>query len=408
MNIDTIDFFYASMPEITLEADGSQDALLVRVTADGIVGWGECEASPLTSIAAFVTPRSHGVCQPVSASVIGERLDGPDDIARITQLVARNSMDLLQAQHTWSGIEIALWDLLGKVRDQPVWQLLGYTHNYPKLPYASMLMGDTPQDTLDRARHARSNGFMAVKFGWGNYGTGSVSDDADHVAAAREGLGAEAQLLIDAGQIWGDDLEAAAARLEALEKAKATWLEEPFLPHAYVAHAALAERAQTVGIAAGESAHTMHMATNLIEYGGVSFIQVDAARIGGIGPSKAVADHAVAHGVTYVNHTFTSHLALSASLQPYAGLADHRLCEYPVEPKQLALDLSANHIHPDENGEIRAPDAPGLGIEVSLDGVAPYLRSVEIRIDDVPLFISTTLQDTPGLQNRVGRALTQG
>ena len=73
MRVDSVDFFYASMPEVTLEADGSQDALLVRVTGDdGSIGWGECEASPLTSIAAFVTPRSHGVCQPISASVIGQ------------------------------------------------------------------------------------------------------------------------------------------------------------------------------------------------------------------------------------------------------------------------------------------------------------------------------------------------
>lgn len=408
MRIDTVDLFYASMPEITLEADGSQDALLVRVTADGYVGWGECEASPLTSIAAFVTPRSHGVCQPVSASVLGERLDGPADIARISQLVARNSMDLLQAAHTWSGIEIALWDLLGKAKEEPVWRLLGYTQSAPKLPYASMLMGDTPQDTFERARSARSNGFRAVKFGWGSYGTGSVADDADHVAAAREGLGDDAQLLIDAGQIWGDDLEAAAARLVALESAHATWLEEPFLPHAYVAHAELARRASTVGIAGGEGAHTVHMATNLIDYGGVSFIQVDAARIGGIGAAKAVADHAVARGVTYVNHTFTSHLALSASLQPFAGLTEHRICEYPVEPKQVALDLSANHITLDANGEVRAPDAPGLGVEVSLAGLEPYLRSVEIRIDNEPFFLSGTPHDEPGLQNRVGQTLSQG
>lgn len=388
MNIDSVDFFYASMPEVTLEADGSQDALLVRVTAEGHIGWGECEASPLTSIAAFVTPRSHGVCQPVAASVIGERIDGPADILRIARNVGRNSMDLLQAGHTWSGIEIALWDLLGKAKEEPVWQLLGYERSYAKLPYASMLMGDTPQGTLDRARLARANGFRAVKFGWGSYGTGSAADDADHVAAAREGLGDDAQLLIDAGQIWGDDVEAAVARLDALEKAHATWLEEPFFPHAYVAHAALASRARTVGIAGGEGAHTVHMATNLIDYGGLRFIQVDAARIGGIGPSKAVADHAVRHGVTYVNHTFTSHLALSASMQPYAGLADHRICEYPVEPKPVALAISSNHILLDDNGEVRAPDAPGLGIDVDLAGLVPYLRHVEISIDHERVYTS--------------------
>ncbi len=388
MNIDAVDFFYASMPQVTLEADGSQDALLVRVAAGGHVGWGECEASPLTSIAAFVAPRSHGVCQPVSASVLGERLDGPEDIARLGRLVARNSMDLLQAAHTWSGIEIALWDLLGRIRQEPVWRLLGYAASHAKVPYASMLFGDTPQATLELARAARGRGFRAVKFGWGSYGTGSAADDADHTAAAREGLGADALLLVDAGQIWDDDVELAAERLPALIDAGATWLEEPFVPHAYAAHAALAHRSGSVAIAGGEGAHTVHMATNLIDFGGVRYIQVDAPRIGGIGPSRLVAEHAVARGVTYVNHTFTSHLALSASLQPYAGLEEHRICEYPADPKQVALDLSVNHLLPDANGEIRAPDAPGLGIEVDLAGLAPYLRTVEIRVDGTTLFRS--------------------
>lgn len=399
MIIDSVEFFYAAMPEITLEADGSQDALLVRVTADGHVGWGECEASPLTSIAAFVTPRSHGVCRPVSDSVLGERLDGPADIARLSSLVERNSMDLLQAAHTWSGIEIALWDLLGQAREEPVWRLLGYRENHAKLPYASMLMGDTPQLTLDRARAIRERGFRAVKFGWGAYGTGSAADDADHVAAAREGLGADGTLLIDAGQIWGDDVETAAARLDALEAAGATWLEEPFVAHAYRAHAELAARARTVGIAGGEGAHTAHMAMNLIDFGGVRFIQVDAGRIGGIGPAKDVADYAVARGVTYVNHTFTSHLALSASLQPYAGLADHRICEYPVEPKPVALILSRQHIEPDANGEVRAPDAPGLGIDVDLEALTPYLRRVEILVD------GSTIFESPAVPSKVRDAV---
>lgn len=401
VKIDAVDFFYASMPEVTLEADGSQDALLVRVVAGDLVGWGECEASPLTSIAAFVTPRSHGVCQPVSASVLGESLGGPDDIARIARLVARNSMDLLQAAHTWSGIEIALWDLLGRAREEPVWKLLGYTENRAKLPYASMLFGATPQETLDRAHAAQARGFHAVKFGWGRYGTGSAADDADHVAAAREGLGSEALLLVDAGQIWGDDLQPALDRLPALEAAGATWLEEPFLPHAFVPHAELARAARGVGIAGGEGAHTVHMATNLIDYGNVRFIQIDAARIGGIGPAKEVADHAVASGVTFVNHTFTSHLALSASLQPFAGLADHRICEYPAEPKRVAQVLSVQHITPDDNGEIRAPDAPGLGIDVDLDALRPYLRTVEIAIDGVPVFASPLPVDGPPKVNAI-------
>ena len=114
MKIDAVDFFYLSMPTVTTDADGSQDALLVRVQAGAHVGWGECEASPLTCIAAYVTPMSHGACRPVSESVLGQPLNDPGDIAKIRAAVQFNSMDLLQAPHTFSGIEIALWDALGQ------------------------------------------------------------------------------------------------------------------------------------------------------------------------------------------------------------------------------------------------------------------------------------------------------
>jgi L-alanine-DL-glutamate epimerase-like enolase superfamily enzyme len=383
------------MPEVTLEADGSQDALLVRVVGDdGSIGWGECEASPLTSIAAFVTPRSHGVCQPVSASILGERVDSVADIRRLSEALGRNSMDLLQAAHTWSGIEIALWDLIGRKLEEPVWKLLGYDKNFPKLPYASMLMGDTPQSTLERAKQARANGFRAVKFGWGNYGTTNFQEDADHVVAAREGLGDDAELLIDAGQIWEDNVQLAMSRIPALQKANATWLEEPFYAHAFKAYSDLAAGSGSVGIAGGEGAHTQHMAMNLIDFGGVKFIQVDSARIGGIGPSKVVADYAVQKQVTYVNHTFTSHLALSASMQAFAGLATHRICEYPVEPKQVAWDLSVEHIDLNSDGEILAPDQPGLGISVNEIALAPYLRKIEIKIDGEIAFVSPNISQS--------------
>ncbi len=388
MKIDSVDFFYATMPEVTLAADGSQDALLVRVTAGGFVGWGECEASPLVSIAAFVTPRSHGVCQPVADSVLGQTLDGPDDIARISALVERNSMDLLQAVHTFSGIEIAMWDLLGRRFEEPVWRLLGYERSHPKVPYASMLFGETPQETLDHVSAAMAAGFRAVKVGWGGFGETTAARDGEHLVAAREALGSEGILLVDAGQIWVTDVEAAKARMPYLAEARATWLEEPFLPHAYKEHAALAASSQGVGIAGGEGAHTTHMATNLIDYGHVSYVQIDTGRIGGIGPAKAVADYAAAAGVTYVNHTFTTHLALSASLQPFAGLADHRICEYPVESSALARAITRGTLAIDANGEIAAPDAPGLGIDVALDQLGPYLRSVDISVDGATLYAS--------------------
>jgi len=391
MQIEAVDFFYLAMPEVTDEADGSQDALLVRVSAGGHTGWGECEAAPLPSIAAFCCPKSHGVCRPVSDSVLGKPLRDPADIARISSDVAYNSMDLLQAPHTYSGIEMALWDLLGKARGEPVWRLLGYRRSYPKTPYASVLFGDTPAETLARAKEMRARNFIAAKFGWGPIGRGGAGQDAEHFAAAREGLGDDGMLLVDTGQIFIDDVERAAARLPALEAACAIWFEEPFAASALEAYGALAKRSATVKLAGGEGAHNVNMAKHLIDYGRVGFIQIDCGRIGGIGPSKEVADYAAGKGVTFVNHTFTSHLALSASMQPFAGLEGHTICEYPAMPKPLAIEMTENHLVPDGNGQIAAPDAPGLGIAVSTAGVRKYLQDVDIRVNGRRLFATPVL-----------------
>ena len=378
MKIDAIDFFYLSMPVVTDAGDGSQDALLVRVVAGDIVGWGECEASPLTSIAAYVTPMSHGACKPVRDVVLGKPLEGPQDIATLAAAVELECMDLLQAAHTFSGIEMALWDILGRKRGEPIYRLLGCEKAFAKMPYASQLFGDTPQETLEGCRRAREAGFRAVKCGWGPFGRGSVAVDRDHLAAAREGFGADGTLLIDAGQIWRTDVDAAAARLPALEEFGAVWLEEPFHGGAYDAYGALAARSGKVRIAGGEASHNVHMAKQLIDFGKVSFVQIDCGRIGGIGPAKEVADYAAAKGVTYVNHTFTSHLALSASLQPYAGLKDHLICEFPFAPKSVAFDMTENHLEINPDGLVDVPDAPGLGMTVDTEALKRYLVDVEI------------------------------
>ena len=394
MKIEAVDFFYLSMPQVTTEADGSQDALLVRVAAGGLEGWGECEASPLVSIAAYVCPMSHGVCRPISDSVLGKPINGHEDIAAISSEVSYNSMDLLQAPHTLSGIEIALWDLLGKARGEPVWRLLGYEQSHSKIPYASVLFGDWPEETLKRARELRGRGFRAAKFGWGPIGRGTVEEDADQFIAAREGLGPDAKLLVDAGQVFQEDVEAAAKRLSFLEQVGAVWLEEPFHGSAYDAYAALSSRLgpAKLKLAGGEAAHNVYMAQHIIDYGKVGFIQIDTGRIGGIGPAKKIADYAAGKGAQFVNHTFTSHLALSASLQPYAGLEHHRICEYPAVPKELAWDISSNHLEPNEAGEIAAPDAPGLGIAINEDCFERYLREVEIRVDGEAIFPMSNLK----------------
>jgi L-alanine-DL-glutamate epimerase-like enolase superfamily enzyme len=381
MKIESVDFFYLSMPVIRDIGDGSQDALLVRVTAgNGLAGWGECEAAPLASIAAWCCPMSHSACKPVSHSALGRVIETPDDIRALTRDVRRNSFDLLQADHTLSGIDMALWDLLGKHRGEPAWKLLGWERAFPKIAYASQLFGDSPEETLAKARRVRESGFRAAKFGWGPFGLNLEADEAQ-VRAAREGLGPDVALLVDAGTIWGEDVEEAARRLPVLQECGALWLEEPFVSGALSAYRELGRRMRTpLRTAGGEGAHEPFMAKNLIDFGGLGYVQIDAGRIGGLTSAYAVARYAEARGITYVNHTFTTPLALCASLQPFAGLENSRLCEYPTESSALAQALTSEKIAPDANGAIQIPEQPGLGMTVRTETIRQYLVPVEIRV----------------------------
>jgi L-alanine-DL-glutamate epimerase-like enolase superfamily enzyme len=328
----------------------------------------------------------------VQASVLGRRLDGPEDVRRINAEVRARSFDLLQADHTLSGLDIALWDLLGQRLGEPTYRLLGYPRALPRTAYASQLFGDDPAETHSRARTVARAGFRAAKFGWGPFGRGTAAMDAEHVRAAREGLGGnETTLLIDAGTVWGNDVERAAECLPALRECGVTWLEEPFASGALVAYQRLARLSQPLRLAGGEGAHNFHQAANLINYGGVGFIQIDTGRIGGITTAREIAGYAHRRGVAFVNHTFTTSLALSASLQPYAGMEGHDLCEFPFEPSDLAREFTTTAIVPDREGRIRLPDLPGLGVAPNWAALRRYLVEVEIRVNRRALYSTPSI-----------------
>lgn len=380
------------MPEVLDIGDGSQDSLLCRVSAGGYVGWGEAVCSPLVGLSAWITPLSHSGCHPVIDSVLGAELNDPSDIAKVYQSVRKNSFyGLLQSDLLISGIEIAMWDCLGRAKSEPIWRLLGYEKSYPKLPYASVLFGDTAQETKQKALAMKQAGFKAVKFGWGPFGTTTVQADSEHIFAARDGIGDDGYLMIDAGTVFKEDVEAAAARLPALHEANVYWYEEPFDGYAISSYAQLSARTPKVALAGGEGAHNAYQGKQLIDDGKVGFIQIDAGYVGGISNAYQIAQYANKKGVKYVNHTFTSQSALSSSLQSFAGLAESDISEYPMEPKLLCQELTTNRIELDKNGMISAPDKPGTGVDINLDAVKKYLVQTQIQVGGKTLYTTPSV-----------------
>jgi len=384
MKIENIELYYLSMPKILNEADGSQDALIVKVEGGGYTGWGECEASPLTSIANFICPMSHSAAKPVKESIINKELNNLSDVKKISHAVKQDSLMIAQTPHTFSGIEVAILDLLGKKENCPIYELIGYTNSTSKIAYASVLFGQSSSETFEIARDMSNKKFKAVKFGWQNFGV-NLNSDAEHLIAAREGLGTDILLMIDVGAIWGNDIEEALKREKILKEANITWLEEPFYTDAYYEYSKLTDKT-SLPLAGGESCHSVESAKNMIHYGKVKYIQIDAGIAGGILAGKEICEFAENRNVQYVNHTFTSHLQLSSSLQAYAGSTKSNLSEFPMQLKSLAWDITKNHISRDDNGCIIAPLDVGHGMTINEKALKEYKVDVEILINSKKVF----------------------
>ena len=330
---------------------------------------------------------SHGNIINIRESLIGETLDNPNDVVRLHQKALRNGLDIQQIHHAYSGADIALWDIVGQRLGEPIYRLLEpQSLSHSKLPYASVLFGDTPEETHQIATQLREQGYRAAKFGWGPMGKFGEENDVALVRAAREGMGEDAQIMIDAGVVWGEDYETAYARAKRFAQFSPTWLEEPLAPDAIEAYMELSKRNPPVPIAAGEGSGTYRMAEDLILHGGIQFVQIDVGRIGGITAAFRVRQLAEQHGVQYVNHTFKSHLSLAASLHVFATNESFDLLEYPAEGSELSQHLAVERMEVGSDGKVALAGKPGLGVHVDTDAMGAYLAPVQIQVGNEIVF----------------------
>src|ERR671928_1053604 len=249
MKITRVEAIPLRLPDVNERCDGSQETLVVKVHTDaGITGIGEVDSSSLVARAIIEAPLSHKICRGLAECVVGQ---DPFEIEKLVHRMYEGTIffgrqgAVIQAM---SGVEIALWDLAGKATGRPVYQLLGGGFRKTFRAYASILFGDTPAETERIGRELVGQGYRAVKFGWGPMGQSEASDLA-HVRAARQGLGPDVELMVDAGLCW--DTATAIRRAKQFEQFNLTWLEEPLHPDNVQGYARLGAQSP-VRIAAGE------------------------------------------------------------------------------------------------------------------------------------------------------------
>jgi L-rhamnonate dehydratase len=366
--ITRVEAIHLRLPAVNERCDGSQETLVVKVHTDvGLVGVGEVDSSSHVAKAIIEAPLSHKICRGLSECVVGQ------DPFAIDLLVHRMVEGAIffgrqgAAIHAMSGIEIALWDIFGKAVGRPVYQLLGGGFRKTFRAYASILFGDTPDETRRIGEGLARQGFRAVKFGWGPLGQSEAGDIA-HVRAAREGIGSKAELMVDAGLCY--DTATAIRRARQFEEFDLAWLEEPLHPDNLDGYRRLGERAP-MRIAAGEEICDVKEFQTMMDIGGIDVVQVDVTRVGGLLRSKRIGwDSAERHRLC-VNHSYKTGINIAASLHFVASLPNTSYFEYCVEQGALRQSLTKQRF-PVIDGEISVPEEPGLGVELNEEIVARY------------------------------------
>ncbi|MHC4878610.1 MAG: mandelate racemase/muconate lactonizing enzyme family protein [Planctomycetota bacterium] len=362
MKITAVEPIHLRVPVVEAIPDGTLDVLIVRIhTDEGITGVGEVTSQSYVCKACFDAPRSAARRHGLTSILLGEN---PLDVEGLWERMYYETNRYGRrgaAIHAISGADIALWDIKGQYEGKRVCELLGDVHRNDVRAYASVLFGDTPEDTAALAREFVDLGLTAAKFGWGPFGQDPDTDVA-HVTAAREVLGDDRDLMVDAGHAWKVDV--AKERAKLLAPFNIGWLEEPLSQDDRKGYAELCADSP-VPIAAGEGDVTHWDFEDLIDLG-VNVVQPDVAFCGGLTVCRRVSDLCQKFGRRPVPHCFSTGINLTASLHWMASVPNGDLVEYCLRPSPLMRKLVKN-LPPLVDGRVPVPMGPGLGIELDED-----------------------------------------
>lgn len=341
---------------------------LVEIVCDnGLVGWGEC-LGPANLNAAVV--------KSMTSMIIGRN---PLDIEPVWLDVYNQFRDQGQRGpiHTaLSGIDIALWDIVGKHFGAPIYQLMGGAYRTKIPAYATggfrVIGEDHAASCCKEMTRYVADGFKALKIKIG-YG---IKSDIQTIKAVREAIGPDIALMIDANHGY-DAIDAIEVGRRASEF-DIEWFEEPVVPEALSAYQEIRKK-QPIPVAAGETWHGRWAVAEALEKGCVDILQPDVCGIGGLSEARKIITLTDTYHVRLVPHVWGTAVALAASLHFHAIIPPAPPAHEARSPR-LEFDQTHNPFRqaivtaPVEHvgGEVMVPNGPGLGIEINRDALTKF------------------------------------
>ena len=379
MKITDVEGFVLKSPTEYLNPEGSEEAsgvaycFLLKVTTDeGIIGWSDVETAPHVAMSIISAPKTGSeLFEGLKNLAVGE---DPFEVERLWDKIYRGMIYYGRrgaAIQVLSGFDIACHDIIGKATGRPLYKILGAGYRDKVRAYASTLFRPTPDDIKKACEYYMSKGFTAIKFGWGAFGLDRKNDIA-LVKAARETVGDNIDVLVDAGWKTNRSAYDAIELLKSIEEYKIYWLEDFLHPEAYEGYKKVKESGISTRLAAGEQEATGWGFRRLIEHG-IDVVQPDISRCGGFTQMRKIMWEAEFAGIDVCPHAWLTDLLTAASLHVNAALPRSLFLEYNVSSSPMLRDIIKNPVEMDKDGMIAVPQLPGLGIEIDEKAMMKYI-----------------------------------
>ncbi|MEO0384330.1 MAG: mandelate racemase/muconate lactonizing enzyme family protein [Pseudomonadota bacterium] len=344
---------------------GQFSTLVFAQASDGTHGYGECFGLPSPHAAAELVNRV------IAPALVGRTMDNPsmmlDSVQRYFLALGHTKGT---AREAVSGVDIALWDLIARREDTPLHALLGgepkpiptYVSPIPFLPHI---------DATAAAARRVVQGFDAVKMKIGR----DPADDLAHITAAREALGPDIGLMLDANCAY--TLEQALWLADKLAPLNINWLEEPLRPDDRAGLRELIARS-SVPIAGGENEFTPSDIITLVQECGLRIVQPNISRVGGVSAMLELDRLLTPFGGKIAPHGVGGSITVAASLHTCLALQSFSVFEVNQLPNPLRDDLGTS-AHRGARGRMTPPSGPGHGSAVPEASITPY-RDAAARV----------------------------
>ena len=352
--------------------DGSYDDCVLAVQTDsGLMGVGETESMAPAIQAIVRGPSAHNHARSLSAVLVGADPSDPVDLwhrmYESTDYVGRRGL----AMHAIGGVDLALWDLRGKIEGKPVHELLGGAKRDRLPAYGTIYpMAQTPEEVRAQVAAGQAKNLRHFKFAADPWWLDDIALTGRLLGAARAQAGDDAHLIVDAALSYRTAAEG--LRLYPIFKDVGIWFLEAPLPLDDVeGHLEMSRHGLTIGVGDLGLTHVREF-IEMMDNGGAGICQPDISQVGGFTGILQIAAAAYARSKRVITHGYKTNIEIAANLHFLAAQPTVEPLEFSLSHSPLRWNTTREHFPVEEDGCVRVPQAPGLGVTLNEETIERY------------------------------------